>query len=675
MKLYLCEKPSQAKDLARVLGAKVRGEGCIKGDGIIVTWGIGHLLEAAPPDAYNPELKNWTLQALPIIPPKWKMLVKPKTASQYKVVKLLLKEANELVIATDADREGEMIARELVDHCGYRGPIQRAWLSALNDVSIRKALASLKSDSDTYPLYLSALARSRADWLIGMNFTRLFTLIGRQSGYNGVLSVGRVQTPTLRLVVDRDREISSFVVMPFWDVEARLSPNGGDFIAQWIPDKSDADSHSRCLNQQHAIAIQRSLSSATTAVVVAVETERVREAAPLPFDLGTLQEICSRKFGLGAQETLNIAQALYETHKATTYPRTDCGYLPESMLAEVPSVLKAIVATDPMLTQVVKQLDLGLKSRAWNEAKVAAHHGIIPTLEPADLKAMSPKEKAVYELIRTHYLAQFAPHHEYDRTVADLAVEGIQLRAVGKQIVEAGWKLLFVSNEPDGEDAPAKGQILPSLQNGSRCHVDSVQLKAQKTQPPKPYTEGDLIKAMKTVAKLVKDPRLAQKLKDTTGIGTEATRAGIIQGLIDREFLQKKGKAVRATETAFTLIDAVPPAIADPGTTAIWEQALDMIEAGSLSLDDFISKQSMWITKLVHQYKSTTLKLNVPLGPPCPKCNSAMAQRFGKAGMFWACPQYPACNGTAACDATSTAVIKKTRAKKVGANSKVRSAV
>ncbi|WP_259638846.1 DNA topoisomerase, partial [Pseudomonas syringae] len=211
MRLYLCEKPSQGKDIAAVLGAKTRGDGCIKGNGVAVTWGIGHLLETAPPDAYGEHLKNWSLDTLPILPAQWKVIVKPKTAGQFKVVKQLLKEATELVIATDADREGEMIARELIEYCGYRGPIQRLWLSALNEASIRQALSSVKQGSETYPLYLSALARSRADWLIGMNFSRLFTLLGRQAGYTGVLSVGRVQTPTLRLVVDRDREISNFI--------------------------------------------------------------------------------------------------------------------------------------------------------------------------------------------------------------------------------------------------------------------------------------------------------------------------------------------------------------------------------------------------------------------------------------------------------------------------------
>ena len=646
MRVFLCEKPSQGKDIAQVLGATGRGEGCIRGQGVVVTWGIGHLLEQAPPEAYDPQLKSWTLESLPILPTQWKVEVKPKTSGQFKVVKALLKEATELVIATDADREGEMIARELLAHCGYRGPVQRLWLSALNDASIRQALASLKPGAETFPLYHSALARSRADWLIGMNFTRLFTLLGRQAGYSGVLSVGRVQTPTLRLVVDRDREIAHFVPVPFWSLEVLLAANGQTFIAQWRPGREITDDEGRCLDQRYAQAAQARLTAGSTAIAVSVETERVRELAPLPFDLGTLQEICSKKLGLGAQETLNVAQALYETHKATTYPRTDCGYLPTSMLPEVPTVLEAIRRTDPSIAPVVASVDATLRSRAWNDAKITAHHGIIPTLEPANLMAMSDKERAVYSLIRAHYLAQFMPHHEFDRTVADFDCNQVALRAVGKRIVIPGWKTLFQAS-PDEDDAQERNraQILPPLQNGSRAQVQQAQLKAQQTQPPKPYTEGDLIKAMKTVAKLVTDPRLAAKLKETTGIGTEATRASIIQGLIDRQFLLKKGKAVRASEAGVALIAAVPAAVADPATTAIWEQALDMIEAGTMQLDDFIAKQGAWIGKLVAQYRQTTLTIKVPEGPACPLCQGKMAQRKGKSGNFWSCLRYPDCKG------------------------------
>ena len=651
MRLFLCEKPSQGKDIGRILGATQRGEGCLNASGVTVTWCIGHLVEAAAPEVYDAALKRWSLEQLPIIPQQWRVEVKPKTATQFKVVKALLAKATQLVIATDADREGELIAREIIDLCGYRGPIERLWLSALNDASIRTALAKLRPSAETLPMYYSALARSRADWLVGMNLSRLFTVLGRQAGYDGVLSVGRVQTPTLKLVVDRDREIAAFVSVPYWAIDVSLSAGGQTFTAQWVAPDASTDDAGRCLRQPVAQQAAQQIRAAGSAQVVSVETERVREGPPLLFDLGTLQEVCSKQLGLDVQETLEIAQALYETHKATTYPRSDSGYLPESMFAEVPTVLDSLLKTDPTLAQIMGQLDRTQRSRAWNDGKVTAHHGIIPTLEPANLSAMSEKERALYRLIRAHYLAQFLPHHEFDRTVADLSCGQQKLVATGKQVVARGWRLVLAESEREGSadedgDAPVRTQVLPALRDGMACQVAGADIKALKTMPPKPYTQGELVKAMKGVARFVTDLRLKQKLKDTTGIGTEATRANIISGLIARGYIVKKGRAIRASDAAFTLIDAVPAAIADPGTTAVWEQALDMIEAGQLTLDVFISKQAAWISQLIAQYGSMSLSIKLAHGPACPQCGASTRQRTGKSGPFWSCSRYPDCKGT-----------------------------
>jgi DNA topoisomerase-3 len=318
------------------------------------------------------------------------------------------------------------------------------------------------------------------------------------------------------------------------------------------------------------------------------------------------------------------------------------------MFAEVPAVLAAVLATDPGLRPLLDQLDRTQRSRAWNDGKVSAHHGIIPTLAPVKLSAMSEKELAVYRLIRAHYLAQFLPHHEFDRTTAQLVCGGQNLQAIGKQVIISGWHQVLAvpaADDADGESTPHR-QVLPALHEGLSCQVSQVVLKALKTLPPKPYTQGDLVKAMKGVARLVTDPRLKQKLKETTGIGTEATRASIIKGLLDRGYLSKKGRAIRASEAACTLIDAVPTAITDPGTTAVWEQALDMIEAGSMTLDTFVEKQSAWITQLVQQYRGATLSIKLPEGPACPLCGSATWQRTGKTGPFWSCRSYPECKGT-----------------------------
>ncbi|NKF28157.1 DNA topoisomerase III [Pseudomonas sp. BGM005] len=645
MRLFLCEKPSQGRDIAKVLGASRRGDGCLIGPETTVTWCIGHLLETAPPEAYGDQYKTWSLDHLPIIPAQWRVEVKPKTVAQFKIIKHLLSEATTVVIATDADREGEMIARELLELCNYRGSVERLWLSALNEASIRKALSSLKSSQETFPLYHSALARSRADWLIGMNLSRLFTLLGRRAGYDGVLSVGRVQTPTLRLVVERDRAIASFVSVPYWVVDVHLSSMEQPFIASWIPPSSGRDEAGRCLQQALASQTVQAISSSKTVTVVSLQTEHLREAPPLPFDLSTLQEVCSRKLGLGAQETLNIAQALYETHKATSYPRSDCRYLPESMFNEVAAVFDALLRMDPALRPALGSVDRSLRSRAWNDAKITAHHAIIPTTEPANLGRMSEQERQVYELIRSHYLAQFLPHHEFDRTEVELECGAERLTAVGKQILVQGWKGLLADN-PEDDEPIQKSQVLPVLRQGTECAVDDVKLKSMRTAAPKPLTEGDLIKAMKNVAKLVHDPRLKQKLRDTTGIGTEATRAGIIKGLIDRGYLLKKKRALMASAAAHTLIEAVPAAVADPGMTAIWEQALDEIEAGRLTLDAFVAKQAHWITQLIANCGALTLSVPVEAGPACPNCNASMLRRKGKSGPFWSCSHYPDCKGT-----------------------------
>jgi DNA topoisomerase III len=610
LRLFIAEKPSQAKDIARVLGVTQRATGHYASQNVIVTWCIGHLLESAPPEAYGEQYKRWSIEQLPIVPERWKLNVKASTGSQFKVVKGLLSGAAEVVIATDADREGEMIAREVLEFCGYSGPVQRLWLSSLDDSSIRKALSALRVGSETLPLYHAALGRACADWLVGMNLSRLFTLLGRKAGYSGVLSVGRVQTPTLQLVVHRDREIANFVPVPYFAIEIQLSVKGQNFVAQWLPPEGTTDSGGRCLKQEVAWAAAEALRNTQIATVASLETEHIRDPPPLPFDLSTLQSLCSRRLGLDVQETLNIAQALYERHKATTYPRSDCRYLPTSMLGDVDTVLDAVLAAEPGLRSVFDKLDRKQRSRAWDDTKITAHHGIIPTPEPPRLGVMSPTERAVYELIRAHYLAQFLPHYEYDRTTAVLASADQKLRARGQQVRTMGWRIVLrEADSGDDEDVELR-QVLPGLNVGSRCDVIGVHQKDLKTAPPNHYSQGELIGAMKSVARLVTDPRLKQKLKETTGIGTEATRAGIIEGLIGRGYLIKQGRrAIRASPAAFTLIDVIPRSITDPGTTALWEQSLDLIAARQMTVQEFVSRQSAWVSELIRQNKDLTLSI------------------------------------------------------------------
>lgn len=612
MRLFLCEKPSQARDIARVIGAGQRSEGFLKGEGCVVTWGFGHLLAQAPPEQYDPALKRWSLEALPILPSTWKMEIKKSGRKQFGVVKKLLSQATEVVVATDADREGETIARELLDYCGYRGRVTRLWLSALDDASIRKALAGIRPGEATYPLYLAGLGRSRADWLVGMNLTRAYTVLAQRQGHQGVLSVGRVQTPALRLVVDRDREIANFVPQPFWEVVAHLEASGGTFQAKWQPgDASIQDAAGRCISEEAA----RSLAQRVTGQqgrVGHLETNRKKEAAPLVMDLSSLQQEASRRFGYGAQQVLDIAQALYEAHKATSYPRTDCRYLPESQLEEAELIVTMLLRSDEALSALRQRLDTSRKSRVWNDSKITAHHGIIPTAA-CDPAKLSDAERNVYDLIRRHYLAQFLPAHEYDRTDLRVDLEGEAFVASGRQVRVEGWRELFPrAAAGEGGDKEREAPPLPSLSEGECCQAGQLEVLAKQTTPPKPFTEGTLVAAMKHAAQFVTDERLKARLKETAGIGTEATRAGIIETLLKRGFIKRQKRALVSTPTGQQLIDALPTVITNPGMTALWEQALDDVAAGRLALQEFMGRQAGMVEKLVQHARESTVTMPQP---------------------------------------------------------------
>lgn len=617
MRLYLCEKPSQAKDIAAVLGVNLRKPGMITGEGIIVTWAIGHLLGSAPPEVYGPQFcAPWREDVLPLLPQTWQRVVKPDTAAQFAVVKKCLKQATEVVIATDADREGEVIARELLDYCAYTGPVKRLWLSALDESSIRQALASLWPGEKTALLYQAGLARAQADWLTGINLTRLYTLKAQWA--SGVLSIGRVQTPTLALVVKRDREIEQFIPKPYWQVVAHLIKDNIALWAQWVPAPQYCDEDKRCVQKNRAEAVVSQCNQFQQACVVEVHTKREHLSAPLCFDLGTLQQVCSKKWGMGASQVLDLVQSLYETHKTVTYPRTDCGYLPVVMQKDVPVIFQALQQVDPAWQFVIPRLDVNFRSRVWNDKKITAHHGIIPTRKVFDMTRLSEDEEKVYRLICQYYLAQFLPLQVLESTVAEFDIGGQRFRATGQVTIEAGWKPLFTSepqnndnhhDEKKHQEDPENASLPPlSPQDNLRCQ--ETVLKPCHTTPPSPFTEGSLIAAMKNAAQHVCDIKLKQILKDNAGLGTEATRASILDILFKRGFLKHKGKSIHASQTARELIDALPESLTSPGMTALWEQALDEIEQGKLTLSAFMSKQYHWIQHLVVQGRAQTLQLS-----------------------------------------------------------------
>ncbi|EBX3268450.1 DNA topoisomerase III [Salmonella enterica subsp. enterica serovar Oranienburg] len=646
MRLVLCEKPSQGRDIAKFLGATQRGDGFLSGPGVTVTWARGHLLETAEPEVYGEQYgKPWRTEVLPLVPQQWKLVVKADAKAQFAVINRLLRQVDEVVIATDADREGEVIARELLDYCKFQGRIFRLWMSALDDASIRAALSDLWPSSRTEALYYAGVGRSRADWLIGMNLTRLFTLKGREAGIGNVLSVGRVQTPTLAIVVQRDRETENFVAKPYFEVIATLAVNGAAFPAKWVPAAQYCDEEKRCIQPGVVVQVVQLCRQTPTGAVIDCQTERKKQSAPLAFSLSSLQQACSRHWGMPAQTVLDIAQKLYETHKLTSYPRTDCGYLPVSMREEIPQVLSAVVGTDPALQPVVAQLDTQFVSRIWNDKKITAHHGIIPTKHNGDLSKLSDEERNVYQLVRLHYLAQFMPLLEVDATEATFNIGGQLFRTRGNVVVNAGWKSLFGKMADDDE----KGDevVLPAMQAGQVCQVQGAEQKALQTRPPAPYNDGTLIAAMTNAAAFVTDAALKKVLKENAGIGTEATRAGIIDTLVKRGFLVREKKALRSTPLGRSLVDVLPGTLTNPGLTALWEQMLDEVAAGRVSLDDFMAKQSQWVSQLVAQGKSQPLAMQAPPSPPCPVCGGKTSQRKGKKGSFWGCLNYPDCKGIA----------------------------
>jgi len=600
MKLFLCEKPSQARNIAQVLGVRQKGEGCLKDSTRIVTWCFGHLLEMAPPDAYDESYKRWRFDTLPIVPEQWKLTVKKKARQQFNVVKQLLRESSEVVVATDADREGETIAREVLERCRWRGPVSRLWLSALDDTSIRKALANLLPGSKTEPLYFAGLGRARADWLVGMNLTRAYTLIGQQRGHDGVLSVGRVQTPTLNLVVQRDLTIEQFEPSPYYTVNGEFGVTAGQFMAKWLAPKAVVDAEGRCINEQAARAVVQKITGQQGRISKA-DTKREKEPAPLPFDLSSLQQTASKRWGMGAKEVLDTAQALYETHKALTYPRTDCPYLPTSQRGEAAQVLSALRQSDARYGPFIDQADIHFRSRAWNDKKITAHHAIIPTSTPTNITRMTDKERRLFSLVCRRYIAQFYPLYEYDKTTIEVSVCDEQFRAVGRVPRIEGWRTVLAQSKPEKQDD--ENQTLPAVSVGDIAKVLNAAVETKQTKPPAHYTEGTLIAAMKSIGKLISDAKLKKVLRETSGIGTEATRAGIIETLLQRDFLQKQKKQIVSTQTGRALIAILPDDIKDPATTALWEQRLEDIAQGRGELSGFINGQAQWITEVLQLAK------------------------------------------------------------------------
>lgn len=570
MRLIVAEKPSLARAIADALPVKAtRRDGYLEAGDTVVSWCLGHLLEQAPPERYDPRYKQWRLDDLPIIPQRWQLVPRSQARSQLAVLRKLIKSADSVVHAGDPDREGQLLVQEVLDHLGWRRETQRLLVQDLNRPAVVKALASLEDNRRYQPLHAAAEARSRADWLYGINLTRAWTLIGRQAGFDGLLSVGRVQTPVLGLVVRRDRDIAAFEPKPFYVLWVDLHLANGSLRAWWQPgEHHPLDEQGRLLDPRPAEALSQRLGGAR-GHLAELDQKRKRQAAPLPYSLSALQVDAARRHGLSAQRVLDVCQTLYERHQLITYPRSDCRYLPAAHHREAAKTLTSACHLDDQLRGWVEQANFGLRSKAWDDARVGAHHALAPTGRPADMDRLNRDEANLFRLIARNVLAQFYPVLETYETQAIFELLDERFKAQGREILEPGWKPLFTTRD----DVPA----LPPLTRGEPATATDASSENRETRPPEPFTDASLIKAMMNIARYVEDPAVKRTLRESDGLGTEATRAGIIETLLTRGYLVRDRKAIKATRTGHALIDSLPPAATRPERTALWEQRLSAI--------------------------------------------------------------------------------------------------
>jgi len=643
VRLFIAEKPSLGRAIAACLPQPQKKDGdCIRcGDSDVVAWCAGHILELSPPEAYSDSYKQWEIGHLPIIPKDWKLDV--TTPGLFKTIKKLAKEATSIVNAGDPDREGQLLVDEVLDHIGNTKPVKRILVNDLNAPAVKKALADLRDNNDFLPLSHSALARSRADWLYGLNMTRLYTLLGRNGGYSGVLSVGRVQTPLLGLIVRRDGEIANFVSKPFYTVVAELAAPGGSFQATWKADES-ADSYldeeGRLINLDHAKALVERFQGSTGTIENADKKDK-KERQPLPFSLNGIQVAAAKKYDYSAQEVLDACQGLYETHKLTTYPRSDCSHLPEEHLGDALAVIGAISANLPGAENLAAGTDTAIRSPAWNDGKVTAHHAIIPTPTKADATKLTEKERAVYALICERYLLQFYPDHKYQETKIIVSLSDEILTAKGRVVVQAGWKGVTKStDDTDKKEAPIQ---LPQLAGGDSVNCGKSAIKEKKTTPPKPFNNETIVTAMSGIAKFVTSENIKALLKESDGIGTPATQSQIIETLFSRGYIEKKGKSILSTELGRFLISVLPDVATTPDMTAFWESAMGRIVEREMSLDKFISGVENQLSTLISRGAEQG-KLSIPgvyvFDCPDESCDGQFTKRPGKTGDFWGCSNF-----------------------------------
>ncbi|MPL96384.1 DNA topoisomerase 3 [bioreactor metagenome] len=628
--LVLTEKPSVGRDIAKVLGCNQKGDGCISGDRYIITWALGHLVTLADPEAYNEKYKSWNMDDLPMLPDKMKLVVMNETARQFKVIQALMKrgDVSDLVIATDSGREGELVARWIMQKAGWNKPAKRLWISSQTDKAIKEGFLGLRPSGEYDNLYKSAQARAEADWLVGLNVTRALTC-----RYNAQLSAGRVQTPTLALLVEREQEIKNFVPVDYWTVQL----TAGGFTATW----RDAKGQSMIFDREKAESVAASVAG-REAVLTTVSREYKQQTPPAAYDLTELQRDANKKYAYTAKQTLSIMQSLYEVHKALTYPRTDSRYITDDVAATLTERLKS-VAVGSYKEQALELLRKRPLSTRYivNNAKVTDHHAIIPTEEQINLMQFTPEERNIFDLVVRRFFAVLSPAFEYEETKIKLTVNKQEFFAKGKIVKNPGWKTAYgnlVASDDDHDDEPQ--QSLPPVKQGDRVKVISAKAIMGKTKPPARYNEATLLTAMENPARHMENKELREVIETTSGLGTPATRADIIEKLFTSFYAERKGKEIIPTSKGIQLIGIVPAELRSAELTARWEQTLALISKGQARDQAFIEEMRKYAAGLVTAVKASEAKFihdNVSR-ERCPDCGKFLLDVKGKKGKMLVCP-------------------------------------
>lgn len=632
--LVIAEKPSVARDIARVLGCSKKENGALEGNKYIVTWALGHLVTLKDPEDYDKKYKEWNMAVLPMMPEKLQTKVIPQTGKQYHAVttQLARKDVNEIVIATDAGREGELVARWILDKAHNQKPCKRLWISSVTDKAIREGFANLKDAKEYDNLYRAAVSRAEADWLVGINATRALTC-----KYNAQLSCGRVQTPTLAMIAQREQEIREFVPKPYYTVTAAA----GGVVYTWKDEKSGG---TRISDLEKAKQIAEK-AKRYPLVLQNVEKKKKQKEAPLLYDLTELQRDASARFGYSAKQTLNLMQSLYETHKVLTYPRTDSRYLTKDIVPTLKERLDAVsIGPYKALAQQAKRSPLNGKLFFVNDAKVSDHHAIIPTEQYVQLSALSNEERRIYDLVVRRFLAVLLPPCVYEETVIQASIEKECFTARGKRMVEKGWQEAYEDNRYDEEDEAkeeVREQNLPLLEAGMKIGQPKISLREGKTKPPARFTEGTLLSAMENPVRYMenRDSSLVKTIGEAGGLGTVATRADIIEKLFRSFLMEKKGNEIYLTSKARQLLKLVPADLKKPELTASWEMQLNDIAKGKKRRDVFMKEIRSYTVELIDEIKTEegTFRHDNLTNKKCPNCGKRLLAVNGKNAKLLVC--------------------------------------